>query len=72
MQLAQFNRNSGLWLLIGLAGFVVGCDLGGHEAPAAPKGSGAAIKEDIKSTQKERIEGHRGGKKVGAKSAGPG
>lgn len=69
MQTARFIVKSGLWVLIGLAAFVVGCGSGGQQTSAPGQSSGAAIKEEIKSIQKERIDARRKGKRSSAKSA---
>jgi hypothetical protein len=71
MQVARFIRKSGLWLLIGLAAFVVGCNWGAQQTSAPGTVSGAAIKEEIKSIQKERIEARRKGKRTNANRAKP-
>ena len=63
MQTARLIFKSGLWVLIGLAAFVVGCGSGGQQTSAPGQASGAAIKEEIKSIQKERIDARRKGKR---------
>jgi hypothetical protein len=60
MQLARFVWTLELLLVLGLAGFVAGCDSGARQAgPEGGTGIGKAIAEEHKQFQKDRANAKR-------------
>jgi hypothetical protein len=56
MQHAGVVRILGLCLVLGLAGFTIGCGPDAGQAGSGEKGAGAAIKEDQKTARKQAKE----------------